>query len=380
MIFQSPGPILFTLNIAWYGIVLVLIAAAVGWVYMIRSWKLETWSTGWWTVNSVMLAFFALTIGQRARFISASWNQYSANPMEALTSWSVSWPIRWYGAVIALGFVVGSFFMLKRARQWKLDVEEITNLALIGFLGGIVGSRLYFVMLNWSSFWTQPQEIIAMWHGGMSIHGGIIGGFLTTVIYCRYAKLPVLRCLDMGACTIPLAQAIGRWGNFFNSEAFGRPVPENFPLKLLIPRESVPAEYFTHQYFHPTFLYESIWNLLTFLFLYYFAAKKLFRYPGLCFLLYLNLYSLGRLMIEPLRVDSIMAGALPVPIIASAATMVAASAVALAAIWFYKKHPERMSPPLSIILEEDDAQAVMNKPALQDDVETSDQQQAESQN
>ncbi|MDZ4833053.1 MAG: prolipoprotein diacylglyceryl transferase [Candidatus Melainabacteria bacterium] len=346
MIFQSPGHILFTLNIAWWGIILLLIAAAACWVYMNRSWKLEPWSTGWWTVNGIMLGLFALTVGQRAKYVMQTWGQYAAAPMEALTTWSVSWPIRWYGAIIALGFVVASYFVIQKAKRWQLDVEEVTNLALIGFLGGIIGGRLYFVMLNWSSFWAQPSEIIAMWHGGMSIHGGIIGGFLTTVLYCRYAKLPVLRCLDLGACGLPIAQAIGRWGNFFNSEAFGRPVPDDFPLKLRI-TENVPPEYFTHQFFHPTFLYECAWNLSIFAFLYYFASKKLYRYPGLAFLLYLDLYSLGRLMIEPLRVDSIMAGALPVPIIASAATMVISSALALGLIWYYKKNPAKMSPPLA---------------------------------
>lgn len=347
MLFQSPGPILFTLNIAWYGIVLALIAAAIGWVYMLRSWKLETGSSGWLTVNGVMLGFFALTLGQRLKHVMQSWSLYSPQPLDALTTWSISWPIRWYGAIIALGFVVATYFIVQKAKKWHIDPEEVTNLALISFVGGIIGGRLYFVMLNWSTFWTQPMEILAMWHGGMSIHGGIIGGFLTGAIYSRYAKLPILRCLDMGACVIPIAQAIGRWGNFFNSEAFGRPVPDSFPLKLYVSREYVPAEYFTHQYFHPTFLYESIWNLLTFAFLYYYASKKLYRTPGLCFLLYLNLYSLGRLMIEPIRVDSIMAGALPVPIIASAATMVLASGLALAMLWYYKKNPSKLSPPLS---------------------------------
>ena len=344
MIFTSPGPILFTFSLAWYGIVLLLLAAIAAWAYMLKAWNLEKGSNGWWTVNLFMLAFFALTVGQRARQVMQTWSSYAPHPAEALTSWSFTWPIRWYGLLIALGFVVASYFLIQKAKQWQLNLEEITNLALIGFLGGIIGGRLYFVMLNWSAFWAQPGEIIAMWHGGMSIHGGIIGGFLTTILYCRYAKLPVLRCLDLGACCIPMAQAIGRWGNFFNSEAFGRPVPDDFPIKLLVPRENIPTEYFTHQYFHPTFLYECVWNLLTFAFLYYFASKKLYRYPGLVFLLYLDLYSLGRLMIEPLRVDSIMAGALPVPIIASAATMVVASIAFLAAVFYYKKNPSKMSP------------------------------------
>lgn len=245
--------------------------------------------------------------------------------------------IRWYGVLIALGFVLAAIMVNRRAREWRLDLEQITNLCLISFIGGIIGGRLYFVALNWSSFWTQPQEIFAMWHGGMSIHGGIIGGFLTAAVYCCYAKLPALRCFDLGGCAIPLAQAVGRWGNFFNSEAFGKPVPNDFPLKLFIPRESKPYQYYSHDYFHPTFLYESIWNILIFLFLYYVAAKRLYKYPGLTFLLYIDLYSLGRLMIEPLRVDSIMAGDTPVPIIASVTGIVLSSVAFLALLFYYKK-------------------------------------------
>jgi len=245
--------------------------------------------------------------------------------------------IRWYGIMIAFGFVLAAIMAHRLAKRWRIDTEQVTNLCLISFIGGIIGGRLYFVALNWSAFFVQPWEILAMWHGGMSIHGGIIGGFLTAAIYSRFTKLKILRSLDLGGCVTPLAQAVGRWGNFFNSEAYGKPVPDDFPLKLFIPRENRGYEYFNHEYFHPTFLYESIWNLLIFLFLYNVASKKLYKYPGLTFLLYLDLYSLGRLLIEPLRVDSIMAGSIPVPIIASAASLVGSSILFLALLLYYKK-------------------------------------------
>lgn len=244
--------------------------------------------------------------------------------------------IRWYGILIALGFVAAAFMIHRLAKKWGMDTEKVINLALISFMGGVLGGRLYFVALNWSSFWQQPWEILAMWHGGMSIHGGIIGGFATAAIYSYFSKLPIVRSFDLGACVTPLAQSIGRWGNFFNSEAYGRPVPDDFPVKLFIPREYRDIQYFNHDYFHPTFLYESIWNLAVFLFLYFFAAKRLNKFRGLLFLLYIDLYSLGRLMIEPIRVDSIMAGSVPVPIIASVAGLVGSSVLALALIWFYR--------------------------------------------
>jgi phosphatidylglycerol:prolipoprotein diacylglycerol transferase len=266
--------------------------------------------------------------------------------------------IRWYGVLIALGFVCAAIMAHHLAKRWRLDAEQITNMCLISFIGGIIGGRLYFVALNWSSFWAQPSEIIAMWHGGMSIHGGIIGGFLTGGLYCHFTKLPVLRCMDLGGCALPLAQAIGRWGNFFNSEAFGRPVPDDFPLKLFIPRESRGYQYFNHEYFHPTFLYESIWNLLVFLFLYYVASKKLYKYPGLLFLLYIDLYSLGRLIIEPMRVDSIMAGSTPVPIIASAAGLVGSSVLFLALLAYYKRKGIEVGlPEVAVLANSEDTAA-----------------------
>jgi phosphatidylglycerol:prolipoprotein diacylglycerol transferase len=201
------------------------------------------------------------------------------------------------------------------------------------------------VALSWPYFLHRPSEILAIWNGGMSIHGGIIGGFLTAAIYSYYARLPALRIIDIGACVTPLAQAVGRWGNFFNSEAFGKPVPDDFPVKLLIDQDARPIQYFNHQYFHPTFLYEGIWNLFVFFFLYYVASKKLSSYPGTLFLLYLALYSIGRLLIEPIRTDSIMAGTIPVPIIASGVTLVGACLLFAGLLWRYKrasgKEPEK---------------------------------------
>ena len=245
--------------------------------------------------------------------------------------------IRWYGLLIALGFLVATSVVMKLSKRWNLDQEKIINAALIGFVSGVLGGRLYFVALSWPYFISHPAEILATWKGGLSIHGGIIGGFLATAIYCYYAKLPVLRCLDMGGCATVLAQAVGRWGNFFNSEAFGRPVGEDFPLKLFIPLENRPLPYFHHSYFHPTFLYESLWNVLTFLFLYYVVLPRMEKYPGATFCIYVALYNVGRLLIEPIRVDSIMAMGVPVPIVASAAGLALSLIAAMALISYHKR-------------------------------------------
>jgi len=232
--------------------------------------------------------------------------------------------IRWYGLMIALGFLSAAHAASRLARRWGLDPDRVVNMALVAFIGGILGARLYFVALSWDYFSVHPEEIIAIWKGGGSIHGGVIGGLVAGSIYCRMNRMPLLTCWDIGGVVTALGQAIGRWGNFFNSEAFGRPVPPDFPLKLFIPPEARPASYENVDYFHPTFLYESIWDLTVFAVLYFVVADKLKPFPGMCFLLYLASYSVGRLLIEPLRTDSIFMFGMPAPIIVSALSLVVA--------------------------------------------------------
>lgn len=230
--------------------------------------------------------------------------------------------------MIALGFLCAAHFAGRLAKRWGLDSERIVNLALVAFLGGVVGARLYFVALNWQDYVHRPQDILATWLGGMSIHGGIIGGLVFGIMYAVVTKMGKIRSYaDVFGVVIPLGQAVGRWGNFFNSEAFGAPVPDGFPLALSIPREARPEKYLNVEFFHAAFLYESIWNLFVFLLLYFFIAERVRKYPGVCFLIYIALYSFGRLLIEPMRTDSIMAGQIPVPIIASAASIVGALAL-----------------------------------------------------
>lgn len=226
--------------------------------------------------------------------------------------------VRWYGVMIALGFLAATAAASNLARRIDLDSEKCINATLVGFIGGILGARLYFVALSWSSFAGHPEDILATWKGGGSIHGGILGGLLAAIFYLRWNKMPLLPCLDIAGVALPLGQAIGRWGNFFNSEAFGKPVPPDFPLKLFIPPENRPAAFQNSDYFHPTFLYESLLDLTIFSVLYFFLADKLRAYPGACFMIYLASYSAGRMLIEMLRVDSIMLFGYPAPILASA--------------------------------------------------------------
>ena len=247
--------------------------------------------------------------------------------------------VRWYGVMIAFGFVCANYFASRLAKRYGIDAEKLTNLTLISFIAGIIGARLYYVALNWSEYLSHPADILATWLGGMSIHGGIIGGFIAGWLYSHYTKMSKRSIADIVGAILPLGQAIGRWGNFFNSEAFGGPVPEGFPLAVFIPDASRPAQYHDVSLFHATFLYESIWDLGIFALIYFYLGKKLQAIPGICFLVYLALYNIGRLLIEPMRTDSIMAGQTPVPIIASAIMLAISIALVPVLMQYAKKHP-----------------------------------------
>jgi phosphatidylglycerol:prolipoprotein diacylglycerol transferase len=250
--------------------------------------------------------------------------------------------VRWYGIMVALGFLAATSAATRLAKRWEMAPgqgscpfvdgfeDKIVNLALLCFIGGIIGARLYFVALSWPQFASNPSEIFFSAREGfsirgLSIHGGIIGALIVGLTYCWRTKLPFLTSCDVIAACLPLGQAIGRWGNFFNSEAFGRPVPDHFPLKLFIPPDQRPLLFSNFQFFHPTFLYESLWDLALFLILFKYAADKLRKYPGLTSCVYLAGYSIGRLLIEPIRVDSIMfAPGLPTPSLVSGLSLIIA--------------------------------------------------------
>jgi phosphatidylglycerol---prolipoprotein diacylglyceryl transferase len=239
--------------------------------------------------------------------------------------------------MIALGFLASIPVAAQLAKKRDIDPDQFLNALIVSFMGGIVGARLYFVALNLPEFLQHPESILMTWLGGMSIHGGIIGGIIAGFVFTKIAKLPFLSSCDIIGTVLPLGQAIGRWGNFFNSEAFGRPVPDDFPLKLFIPFTSRPEQYANNEYFHPTFLYESVWDLGIFFLLYFVLFNKLNRYKGMTFLAYLALYSVGRMMVESLRVDSIMFGAIQAPYLVSI-ILIVASLLAMVGLFFHTRN------------------------------------------
>lgn len=220
-----------------------------------------------------------------------------------------AWPIRWYGIFIALGFVFAYLLAEKLVQRNNLNLNHFNDLIFLVLIFSIVFARLYFVILSWDYFKNHLDEIPKIWYGGQSIHGGIIGAVLATLLYSRVKKTSFYNYMDIIAVVTPLGQAIGRWGNFFNNEAFGKPLEEGqqFPcnfLQLYIPTEYRPESYINNQYFHPMFLYESFLNFLLFLFLYkkYLVWSK---NPGKLFWIYLFCYSIIRFFLEFFRIDSL---------------------------------------------------------------------------
>ncbi|HAX90445.1 MAG TPA: prolipoprotein diacylglyceryl transferase [Cyanobacteria bacterium UBA11370] len=220
--------------------------------------------------------------------------------------------IRWYGLLIASAVLIGVSFSQYLAKHRNVNPELIGDLVIWLVIAAIPAARLYYVLFEWEQYAQHPEDIIAIWKGGIAIHGAILGGILAAVIFARIQKVSVWLLIDLVVPSLILGQAIGRWGNFFNSEAFGRPT--NLPWKLYIPPQNRPSDYMNIQYFHPTFLYESLWNLLVFGLLITLFFRDLKRQPhlkvGTLGLIYMVGYSTGRVWIEALRTDSLMVGPL----------------------------------------------------------------------
>jgi phosphatidylglycerol:prolipoprotein diacylglycerol transferase len=223
--------------------------------------------------------------------------------------------IRWYGILMAVAIVVGLWLAYRRAHREGLPADDLVSAGQWAVLAGLVGARAWEVVFNWEYYGRFPWKIVAVWEGGLAIHGGLVIGPLVGMWLARRWGVPVLRGLDVAAPSIVLGQAIGRWGNFFNEEAYGRPT--DLPWRLYISPGQRPPGLGQFEYFHPTFLYESLWNLLVFAALVLWLRPRLGHRPGALFFAYLGLYSLGRFVIEALRLDSFWLGSVRVPQAAS---------------------------------------------------------------
>ncbi|MFC0273309.1 prolipoprotein diacylglyceryl transferase [Metabacillus herbersteinensis] len=212
--------------------------------------------------------------------------------------------IHWYGLIIGLGALLGLWIAVRESEKRGLHKDTFVDLVLFAIPIAIICARAYYVIFQWDYYSQNPGDIIKIWNGGLAIHGGLIGAFATGYVFSKIKKISFWKLADIGAPSIILGQAIGRWGNFMNQEAHGGPVTREFLEGLFLPEFIVNQMFINGQYYHPTFLYESIWNIAGFALLLLLRRVNLRR--GELFLSYIIWYSIGRFFIEGMRTDSLM--------------------------------------------------------------------------
>ena len=215
--------------------------------------------------------------------------------------------VKWYSFFIFLGTIVGSFLIYKEAKKKGLKEEDIENIIFYGFLIGILGARIYYVLFNLDFYLKNPTEIVKIWNGGLAIHGGIIGALIFLIFYTKKKKINLSLLLDTIVGGLFIGKSIGRWGNFVNGEAYGRIVTLEFLQKLHLPNFIIEGMYIDGFYREPTFLYESVFSFLGFLFLLGIRRIPKLRVSQLSGT-YLIWYGTERLIIESFRSDSLMLG------------------------------------------------------------------------
>jgi len=204
--------------------------------------------------------------------------------------------IMWYGVIIGSGFLLAALYGSLRAEEFSIDADFVLDLLLFCLPAAIIGARLYYVAFRWDYYAGNWSEILNIRGGGLAFYGGFLGGVLMGALVCFVKKRRILPTLDLACICFPLAQAIGRWGNFVNCEAFGGPTSMPWGMSI---NGAAPV--------HPTFLYESIWNLIGFALLHFYSKKR--KFDGECALGYLAWYGFGRMIIEGMRTDSLYIGA-----------------------------------------------------------------------
>jgi len=219
------------------------------------------------------------------------------------------WPIHWYGLIIGSAIFLALYLAIREAKRININPDYFVDVVMYGVPAAIIGARIYYVIFRWEYYSQNPGEIIAVWHGGLAIHGGLIGALLVGYIYSRLKKISFWTLTDVAAPSILLGQAIGRWGNFINQEAHGGPITENYQWLInILPQFISEQMNIQGVYYHPTFLYESLWSLVGVLLLMLWLRRQPWIRRGEVFLSYLIWYSVGRYFVEALRTDSLMIG------------------------------------------------------------------------
>ena len=219
--------------------------------------------------------------------------------------------IKWYSFFIFIGIITASFVIIKEYTKKDPKKDNLIDILFYGLIIGILGARIYYVLFNLDYYLSNPIEIIQVWNGGLAIHGGIIAAFIFLLVYCKKKKMNFLLLLDILVVGVIIAQALGRWGNFFNGEAYGRIVSLSFLKGMHLPKFIIDGMYIDGFYREPTFLYESLFSVLGFIVLLLVRKIKKLRVGQLTGI-YFIWYGIERFIIETFRSDSLMLGNLKI--------------------------------------------------------------------
>ena len=239
--------------------------------------------------------------------------------------------IYWYGIIIAVGFLLAMLYMMYRAKDFGVTSDDTLDLILWTVPIGVICARLYYCIFYWELYADNPISVLYIWEGGLAIYGAVIGGAITVLIVSRVKKIKPGVFLDLASMGVLIGQIFGRWGNFMNREAHGCVTDSFFKMGLVDAAGQVT-------YYHPTFLYESVWNLVGFIGIHFLSRKKR-KFDGEVFLLYIGWYGLGRAWIEGLRTDSLMLFSTGIRVSQLVAIVSFAAAAAILAYVLLKKKP-----------------------------------------
>ncbi|AUI79590.1 MULTISPECIES: prolipoprotein diacylglyceryl transferase [Lactiplantibacillus] len=214
--------------------------------------------------------------------------------------------VHWYGVIIASAVVIAVALAVREGQKRGIRPDDIYDMILWALPFTLIAARTYYVIFQWSYYSQHPSEIIRIWDGGIAIYGGLIGAGIVVVLFCRSRFIPTWLMLDVAAPTVIMGQGIGRWGNFMNQEAFGRVTSLSFLQGLHLPEWLINQMYIQGAYRQPTFLYESVWDLLGFVMLMVTRHRTNWYKQGEVFLTYVAWYAFGRFFTEGMRTDSLM--------------------------------------------------------------------------
>lgn len=245
-------------------------------------------------------------------------------------------PIQWYGILITTGIILAFIVVQKEMVKRGMHPDFLTDLLIWAVPISIVSARIYYVVFSWSSYKDTPADVFKIWEGGIAIHGALIGAFLTTYIYTKRRGISFWKVADIAAPGILIGQIIGRWGNFINQEAHGGPVSEKFLENTIIPDWIMNQMTKDGVTYHPTFLYESLWNLVGLVII--LLLRKVMLKRGEMFLFYLTWYSIGRYFIEGMRTDSLYGGDLRAAQIVSIITIIVA-----VSLFIYRRYIQKVN-------------------------------------